>query len=346
MPTAHATTPAAPVAIVGPGQMGLVLADALHAAGQAVCLLARDEHEAAVLRTDRVDEVRLPGFVLERGIEVTADPEALRERTVIIAAVPAQSIRAAFRPLRGVIDPEALVISAAKGIEVSTLLTPTSVLAEVLADGDPPGGRFAALSGPTVAVELARRLPATMVAASPDEPVAAEIQRLFDATPWLRIYRHRDRLGIELAGAIKNVIALAAGIIDGIGAGANCKSALLARGLAEMARLGTSLGAQHETFFGVGGVGDLATTCFSASGRNRSCGERLGRGESLDRILASVVTVVEGVPTTRAVRTLATRAGIEMPICDAVHEILFEGLEPSRAIQRLMNRRPIAEIVG
>ena len=204
---------------------------------------------------------------------------------------------------------------------------------------------MAALSGPTIAAELAVRKPAAMVAASADDALARLAQDLF-SVDWLRIYRHDDVIGVELAGAAKNVIALAAGIVDGLRAGDNAKSALLARGLAEIARLGTAMGARRDTFFGIAGVGDLATTCFSPSGRNRTCGDRLGAGESLEQILETTVSVVEGVPTTKAVMAMARSHGVEMPITAAVHAILFEGLAPADAIRSLMGREAKAEEIG
>ena len=184
-----------------------------------------------------------------------------------------------------------------------------------------------------------------MVAASHEPALSQAVQDLF-RVPWLRIYRHDDPLGVELAGATKNVIALAAGMVDGLEAGDNAKSALLARGLAEIARLGTALGAKVDTFFGIAGVGDLATTCFSPSGRNRTCGERLGRGETLEQILESTVSVVEGVPTTRSVMQMAKEWDVSMPITKAVYGILFEGLKPREAITELMGRELKAEKIG
>jgi glycerol-3-phosphate dehydrogenase (NAD(P)+) len=184
-----------------------------------------------------------------------------------------------------------------------------------------------------------------MVAAADDPALAELVQDLLNVS-WLRIYRHDDVIGVELAGATKNVIALAAGMVDGLEAGDNAKSALLARGLAEIVRLGVAMGARTETFFGVAGVGDLATTCFSPSGRNRSCGERLGRGESLESIVGSMVSVVEGIATTRSVSQLAAERRVEMPITATVHAILFEGLRPRDAIRELMGREPKAEQVG
>jgi glycerol-3-phosphate dehydrogenase (NAD(P)+) len=185
-----------------------------------------------------------------------------------------------------------------------------------------------------------------MVASSVSAELARRVQRLFENVPWLRVYEHDDPLGAELAGAAKNVIALAAGMIDGLGIGDNAKSALLARGLAEIARLGIAMGAQRETFFGVAGVGDLATTCFSPSGRNRTCGEQLGKGAKLEDVLAQTQCVVEGVPTSRALRKLAGQYQVDMPLCAAVHAILFERLSPADAINALMSREQKKERVG
>src|SRR5690606_24848097 len=193
------------------------------------------------------------------------------------------------------------------------------------------------LSGPTIASELIRCLPATMVAASDHPRFAQRLQAAF-TTSWMRVYTHTDLLGVELAGATKNVIAIAAGVIDGLQAGYNAKSALLARGLAEIARLGHAMGAAPETFYGIAGVGDLATTCFSPEGRNRSCGEALGRGMKLQEHLERSRSVVEGVATTRSVVDLARKYRVEMPITEAVHAVLFEGLDPLDGITRLMSR--------
>jgi glycerol-3-phosphate dehydrogenase (NAD(P)+) len=180
-------------------------------------------------------------------------------------------------------------------------------------------------------------LPATVCAASDDAAFARSLQTTF-TTHWFRVYTNPDLLGVELAGATKNVIALAAGILDGLQAGNNAKSALLSRGLAEITRLGAAMGASAETFFGIAGVGDLATTCFSPTGRNRTCGEQLGKGRKLEDVLSTMRGVVEGVPTTRAVVALAEKHGVEMPITQAVHAVLFEDLDPIEAISRLMSR--------
>ncbi len=334
------------VAIVGDGQMGLVLGAIMAEQGHPCRLWGRDEKRVAELARTRRSPRRLPGFELPDAVEVTADTGRLfAGATVIINCVPTQFIRPVWQRF-GDAPPEVPVVSLSKGLENQTLLRPTQVIADATGD-DPatPRRPMCALSGPTIAAELARRLPATMVAAAEDLAVAARVQGLFGSS-WMRIYTLDDTVGVEIAGATKNVIALAAGMIDGLEAGFNAKSALLARGLAEIARLGAAMGARVDTFFGVAGVGDLATTCFCPEGRNRTCGERIGRGEALDSILASMESVVEGVATTRSVAQIAADRKVDMPITAAVHAILFGGLQPRRAIEALMSREPKAETIG
>ena len=334
-------------AIVGDGQMGLVLADALAERGMKVRLWGRSEERVRELAQTRRSPQRLEGFVLADAVEVIADDAALLDGVdLVVNAIPTQHIRSIWKRLAPHVPPTIPVVSVSKGIENDTLLRPTQVVADALGeDPDDPARAMCALFGPTIATELANRQPATLIAAANDQSLAQLVQDSFKVD-WLRVYRHDDLLGVELAGATKNVIALAAGMIDGMGIGYNAKSALLSRGLAEIARLGAAMGARVDTFFGIAGVGDLATTCFCPQGRNRSCGERLGRGESLDSILDSSVFVVEGVPTTRSVVQLAALHNVEMPITTAVHAILFEGLTPADAISSLMRREPKAEWIG
>lgn len=290
---------------------------------------------------------RLPGFLLPDAIRVAmSDQAALEGASLIVSAIPVQFTRSVFERLRPHVPPHIPIVSVAKGIENTTLLRPTQVIADALADDpDKPARPIGCLSGPTIAAELARCLPATMVAASDDEKLRRHIQDFF-STRWLRLYTHHDLVGVELAGAMKNVIAIAAGLLDGLHAGNNAKSALLARGLAEISRLGVAMGASPDTFFGVAGVGDLATSCFSPEGRNRTLGEALGAGRKLDDALARTRHVVEGVATTRSVMDLARKYRVEMPIVAAVHAILFEGLDPIEAIGMLMTREMKAERVG
>lgn len=346
---------AAKVAILGVGQMGLVCANMLtdpERVGKPahllprVALWAHSPEEAGRLAQTRTSE-RLPGLHLNDEVRVAMrDRDALEHADVIVSAIPVQYIRSVWDRLRGYVAPGAGVLSVAKGIENGTLLRPTQIIAEVLHDDpDAPARPLASLSGPTIASELARCLPATMVAASDDEAFRKRVQELF-AMRWMRVYTSPDLTGVEIAGATKNVIAIAAGILDGLHAGNNAKSALLARGLAEIARLGVALGASPETFFGIAGVGDLATSCFSPEGRNRSCGEALGRGMKLDDYLARSRHVVEGVATAKSVVDLAHKLRVEMPIASAVHAVLFQGQDPIESIARLMTREPKPERVG
>lgn len=321
--------------------MGLVCAGILASApapGRQITLWSHSQDEGGRLAQTRRSQ-RLVNFQLPEIARVALDDaEALRSADLIVSAIPVQFIREAWSRLRPHVPRGASIVSVAKGIEEGTLLRPTQVIADVLGD-DPDGKprRFGVLSGPTIAAELAKCLPATMTSASDDAGFALEVQRLF-STSWLRVYTNADMLGVEIAGATKNVIAIAAGILDGLQAGYNAKSALLARGLAEIARLGVAMGASSGTFYGIAGVGDLATTCFSPEGRNRSCGEALGRGEPLDAYLATTQSVVEGVATTKAVVQLAKRFRVDMPITSAVHTVLFERVDPLAAIGRLMSR--------
>ncbi len=336
------------VAIVGDGQMGLVLAEQLALAGTPVRLWGRDAGRVGELAATRRSPRRLEGFTLPQAVEVTADDAALfADATIAVNCVPTQFIRPVWQRLvTAGAAPDIPVVSVSKGLENDTLLRPTQVIADATGDdASRPRRALCALSGPTIAAELAEHKPATLVAAAEDSQLAHRVQELMTA-PWVRIYRHDDVLGVEIAGATKNVIALAAGMIDGLEAGFNAKSALLARGLAEISRLGVAMGARLDTFFGVAGVGDLATTCFCPQGRNRSCGERFGRGDTLEQILETTASVVEGVATTRSVAQLAHAEGVDMPISAAVHEILFGDLSPRDAIATLMQREPKAESIG
>ncbi|MCL4221853.1 MAG: NAD(P)-dependent glycerol-3-phosphate dehydrogenase [Phycisphaerales bacterium] len=332
------------VCILGVGQMGLVAAALLCPAnGESrppleVVLWSHSEDESGPLKQTRTSP-RLPGFTLPEAARVAmSDAEALQGADLIVCAIPVQFIRSVWMRLKALVPAGASVVSVSKGIENETLLRPTQIVADVMQDDPDAAPRpIGVLSGPTIAAELARGLPATMVASSELSGFAHALQALF-STSFLRVYTNEDTLGVELAGATKNVIAIAAGILDGLQAGANAKSALLARGLAEITRLGLAMGANSQTFFGIAGVGDLATTCFSPEGRNRSLGEALGRGQSLHEYLLSSRFVVEGVATTKSVVDLASRYRVEMPITQAVHAVLFERLDPIDAIAMLMSR--------
>ena len=334
------------VAMIGTGQMGLVMADAIADRGVPVTMWGPRPEIVQRLDRDRELPERLPGFRLPDGVRLTSDPgEVFRDATVAVNAIPTQFIRPTWTGLIASCAPGTPLVSTAKGIEEGTLLRPTEVLGDLAESALGTRPELGVLSGPTIATELAERLPAALISASTSAACATMVQDLLNV-PWIRTYTLDDPVGVELAGATKNVIALAAGMIDGLGIGDNAKSMLLARGLAEIARLGEALGARLETFFGIAGVGDLATTCFSPHGRNRTCGEAIGRGESLEAYMERTDSVVEGIASTHAVSALAGRTEVDMPITRAVGRILNGDLSPRQAIERLMDRDLKSEELG
>jgi glycerol-3-phosphate dehydrogenase (NAD(P)+) len=266
--------------------------------------------------------------------------EAVHRADLLIAAVPTVYLRPTLRPVAGALGANKPVLSLAKGLENETFLRPTEILQELLGVD-----RVAVLSGPSHAEEVSRGRPTTVVAASTDLDLARWIQQRF-STDRFRVYTNLDVAGVELGGALKNIIGIAAGISDGLGFGDNAKSALLTRGLVEMARFGVALGAEHATFFGLAGLGDLVTTCISRHGRNRHVGERLARGEKLGDILPAMKMVAEGVYTTRSVHDKAARMGIDMPITQEVYRVLYEGKDPLAAVNDLMLREPKREKIA
>ena len=331
------------ITIVGDGSMATVCALLLDSRGEQVTIWGAFPDQIADMIQTRENRQFMPGCRIPESIRLTADQgKAFADAQFILSAVPTQHMRSVWDRLAPHVPASTPIASVAKGIENETLLRPTQIITDVLGDSD---RSLAAISGPSVADELARCLPATVCAASDDAEFAGLLQQTFTCH-WFRVYTHDDILGVELAGATKNVIALAAGILDGLQAGNNAKSALLARGLAEITRLGVAMGAKDTTFFGIAGVGDLATTCFSPTGRNRTCGERLGKGQKLEDVLDGMSNVVEGVPTTRSVVALAAKHQVEMPITQAVYHVLFEQLDPIEAISQLMSRQLKAERIG
>lgn len=290
------------------------------------------------LSATRENPKLLPGVTIPEAVEIVADfADAVAGTSLCVAAVPTVYLRAAFAPHAGKLDAGVPVVSLAKGVENATFLRPTEILREVLGSE-----RLAVLSGPSHAEEVSRGMPTSVVAASEDAELARDVQRWF-STERFRVYTNADVVGVEIAGALKNVIGIAAGICDGLGFGDNAKSALLTRGLAEMARFGMALGAEHATFYGLAGVGDLMTTCVSPHGRNRRVGMRLAAGESLDAILASSPMVAEGVYTTKSVYERTRRMGVDMPILGEVYRVLYEGKSPRQAVGDLMLRALASE---
>lgn len=327
------------ISIIGDGGMGTVLGILLCEKGLAARIWGYDREQLAQIATHRENKKFLPGYTLPKMLAFEPDDGCIMSGAdLVVSAVPCQFIRRVWNRLRDHVPEDIPIVSVAKGIENDTLLRPTQILAEILDQGHALGDRLAVLSGPTIADELARRLPATACAAARDETLAKHIQRTF-SVPWFRIYTNTDIVGVELAGAMKNIIAIAAGIIDGTGAGDNAKAALLTRGLAEISRLGVVMGAMPQTFSGLTGLGDLVTTCISPSGRNRSFGERVGKGQSIDQAQRANESVVEGIATCKSVVALARQYDIEMPITQAVYDVLFENKPVQKAIADLMRRR-------
>jgi glycerol-3-phosphate dehydrogenase (NAD(P)+) len=322
------------IAVLGAGGWGTALACLAADNGHRVVLWARHQHVADSINSSRENLDYLPGVRIPTGVEADVDPAVISAADMVISAIPTQYVRAVLQsyrfPLRG-----KLIVNAAKGIERGTHLRISQVFRDVLGT---PSDEYAVLSGPSHAEEVARGVPTTVVVASTSETAAEIVQRAM-STPTFRIYRSLDVVGVELGGALKNVIAIAAGIVDGLAMGDNTKAALVTRGLAEISRLGTELGANPLTFSGLSGLGDLFVTCTSRYSRNRLVGERIGRGESLDEILASMTMVAEGIATTISALELASDYGIEMPIAEQVYCILFEGKDPRAAITELMTRQ-------
>jgi glycerol-3-phosphate dehydrogenase (NAD(P)+) len=326
------------VAILGAGGMGTALTLLLSKAVADVRLWSRDPEHAAQFAKTRINERHLPGIRVPESLRITAAAaEAAAAAELIVAAVPTSYLRATLESLAHEIPAQVPVLSVVKGIEYGTFARPSQIIQEAL--GPRP---VAVLSGPSHAEELARGLPASVVVSGSDLVLVNQIRDILSHDVF-RVYTSTDALGVELAGALKNILGIAAGICDGLESGDNAKAALLTRGLVEIARLGLDLGARHETFYGLAGVGDVVTTCYSPYGRNRSVGQRIGRGETLERVLGEMVNVAEGVPTTRSVHSLAQKRGVEMPITAELYQILFEGKPPRSAVADLMVRMPKVE---
>jgi glycerol-3-phosphate dehydrogenase (NAD(P)+) len=329
-------------AVLGDGAWGTAIA--LLLAGNPdhrVALWSAREENGQLLRERRENVRLLPSVPIPDSILLTTDiAEAVDRADLWIAAVPTVYLRATLGAAAPALRQDRPVLSLAKGLENGTFLRPSEILRQVLGVH-----RVAVLSGPSHAEEVSRNLPTTVVAASDDLDLARWVQQRF-STERFRVYTNLDVAGVELGGALKNIIGIAAGISDGLHFGDNAKAALLTRGLVEMARFGVALGAEHATFFGLAGLGDLITTCTSKHGRNRHVGERLARGEKLADILSSMKMVAEGVYTTRSVHDKAARMGIDMPITQEVYRVLYEGKDPLAAVNDLMLREPKTEKIA
>ncbi|MGH9534492.1 MAG: NAD(P)H-dependent glycerol-3-phosphate dehydrogenase [Terriglobales bacterium] len=341
--TRAASSFSGPWTVIGAGGWGTALAIVLARQGLEVRLWARRPETAAVLAASRENSVYLPGVRLPANVAPGSDlPGALRGAAAVLLAAPSAHTRPLLDAMAAYLTPATPLISATKGLEEPSLMRMSEVANDVLRPHFARPLRHAVLSGPTFAREVARGEPAAVVIASADAALAAVVQAAF-SSPVLRLYTSNDVAGVELGAAVKNVIAIAAGLCDGLGLGANTRAALIARGLAEMARLAEACGGRRETLSGLAGLGDLVLTCTGDLSRNRTVGLELGRGQRLADILSSRPTVAEGVTTCAATVRLAARHGVEMPITEQIHAVLFQQRAPREAVRVLMERSLKAE---
>lgn len=332
------------ISIIGAGSFGTAMARSLSLTGHKVSIWAREAEIVDSINSERKNINYLSDIHLPENITAFADQkEAIAHSDLIVLAVPSHVFRSVAESIVPFINEKQYVVSLTKGIENESYLTMSQVLAEVTSEVL-PDEHIGVLSGPSHAEEIAKDLPTTAVASANSKKAAKIIQEVFHS-PTLRIYLNQDIVGVEYGGAVKNIMAIAAGIIEGAKFGDNAKAALITRGLHEMKRLGMKLGAFQETFAGLAGIGDLVVTCCSSHSRNRSVGFRIGQGEKLPVIIDSMNMVAEGVKTTKSVHGLAKKMGVDMPITDAVYAILFEDMDPIEALKMLMTRLPKNEIV-
>ncbi|MEP7274379.1 MAG: NAD(P)H-dependent glycerol-3-phosphate dehydrogenase [Acidobacteriota bacterium] len=324
------------VAIIGAGSWGTALALVAARGGHEVRLWSHSRDVATNLAEERVNSVYLPGFLLPANIAPSVDlDEVVRKADLVLTAVPSHVCRDVFTQLKEVIDPDAILVSATKGIEIATQMRIEEVVADVL--GPRIAARYVALSGPSFAIEVARDEPCAIVAAARDQDSAKVTQGILSSRRF-RVYTNVDVTGVEIAGAVKNVMAIATGTVNGLGLGYNSAAALVTRGLAEMTRLAVRVGGRSETMAGLAGMGDLVLTCFGSLSRNRRVGYELGKGRSLDEIVGDMREVAEGVKTARAAYDLSRRLEVEMPITEGVYQMLYEGKSPRDLEVELMER--------
>ena len=330
------------IAVLGAGSWGTTLAILLAEGSHSVTLWSFVEKDTEAILRSRENPSFLPGIKIPESVGVTSNmEEAVSGKEMIVVAIPSQFIRSSLTKLRGLSFEDVLLVNVAKGVENGTLMTMSEVLHDTLPHLLPD--RIATLSGPSHAEEVSRHIPTTVVVASTSFETARTVQSVF-MMPYFRVYASTDLRGVELGGSLKNVIAIAAGIVDGANLGDNTKAALMTRGIAEISRIGMALGAQERTFGGLSGIGDLMVTCMSRHSRNRYIGVEIGKGRKLRDILAEMVMVAEGVATTQSAHDLSRRVGVEVPIIEQVHRILFEGKDPLKACYDLMTRDPKGEV--
>jgi glycerol-3-phosphate dehydrogenase (NAD(P)+) len=333
-------TPPMRVTVVGAGSWGTALAMVLVERGHDVCLWSWEAEVAEAINAGSQNPY-LAGVRLPAGLRADSDlAAAVRDADLVVSVSPSQVVRSVMEVAGPHLKADAVLVSASKGIEFGTLLRMDEVLGQIVAPS--VMDRFCVLSGPSFAKEVAESAPTAVVVASRRQEIADLVQEAFQ-TPWFRVYTNLDVIGVELGGALKNVVALAAGVTAGLGHGHNTTAALITRGLAEMTRLGVAMGARKATFYGLAGMGDLVLTCTGSLSRNRTVGFRLGQGESLEAILGEMTAVAEGVKTAGAVHALARKHGVEMPIAEQVYAMLEEGRSPAEAVRALMMRDPKPE---
>lgn len=325
------------ICVLGDGGWGTTCAILLCGKGYDITLWGAFPEHIALLRKERINHKFLPGIKIPQGVRLASSINELPPEATYVIAIPSEYLRKTISLFKSRIGEK--LISLTKGIERRTLLSPSEVLSDVLGKR-----KIVALSGPSISFEVARNLPTTVAASSVDGAFAREVQGIF-TTPVFRVYTSDDLTGVELGGALKNIIAIAAGISDGMGFGVNTKAALLTRGLTEIIRLGVKMGARKETFFGLSGLGDLATTCMSRHSRNRALGEKIAKGEKLKDILKTAETVAEGVITTEAAYKLSKKMSAEMPITEKIYEVLYKNKSPGRAVGELMTRSLKSEAI-
>ena len=323
----------AKISVLGAGSWGTALSVLLSNNGHEVRLWSRFQEEVDTLKETRELTSKLPGVHIPENIDLTADVKSCVETAeVIVLAVPSPYIRSTSKLMAPDVKEGQIIVNVAKGIEEKTLMTMTDIISEEI-----PAAGVYVLSGPSHAEEVGRGLPTTIVVGAHDRESALYVQNVF-MSPVFRVYTSPDITGIELGGALKNVIALAAGTADGLGYGDNTKAALITRGIAEIARLGTAMGAHAETFYGLSGIGDLIVTCASVHSRNRKAGYLIGQGRTMQQAMDEVQMIVEGVYSAKAGLTLSKKFGIETPIIQAVNQVLFENKNPKQAVDELMQR--------
>lgn len=321
------------VTVLGAGGWGTALAVLLSERNNEVILWEFFDDYAKVLDAKRENIKFLKGVKIPKTIKIISDLKlALESSDFIVLAIPSHILRSLLKNIKKLDFKKKIFISVIKGIEQKTLMTPTQVIKDELGEV-----KTAVLSGPSHAEEVGRRVPTTVVVASKDKKLADTIQAMF-FTNYFRTYTRTDVMGVELGGCVKNVIAIAAGTLDGLKTGDNTKAALITRGLAEMRRLGVAMGAEEDTFFGLSGIGDLIVTCDSRHSRNRSVGEQLGQGRKIEEILDGMVMVAEGVKTTLSIHQLSKKYKVDMPICNEVYQVLYKGKSPYGSVGDLMKR--------